>query len=78
MVYAAIIVNICCIILLHLMAEDLVKAVENWLVWKLGCDLHTCKLTSCGRWISLLMTSDKRPVLTGIEIFIFGVLSVLC
>jgi hypothetical protein len=63
MVYAVIIVNICCVILLHLLAEDPVKAVENWLDRKLGCDLH-----------SHIVVDG----LTGIEIFIFGVLSVLC
>jgi len=55
-----------------------VGAVEVWLYRKLGDDVHTCKLTSCGRWISFLMNVYKRPVMTGIKTFVFGVLSILC
>jgi hypothetical protein len=56
MVCTVVIVSSCYGILLLLLAEYLVGAVEIWLYRKLGGDVPTCKLTSCGRWISFLMT----------------------
>ena len=78
MVCTVVIVSSCYSILLHLLADYLVGAVEVWLYRTLGGDVHTCKLTSCGRWIIFLTTFYKRPLLTGIKTFIFGVLSILC